>query len=82
MLCADSDNLKRIVDAFPELVERYKEFAVNQKRVRCIDITGLGKLKLGGEYTVKNHNIKGDYYTFVEFGDDVWYFTDRFEEID
>jgi hypothetical protein len=28
MLCADSDNLERIVKAFPELIERYKEFVV------------------------------------------------------
>jgi len=85
MLCADRDNLKRIVEAFPELIERYKEFIVNQKRVRCIDIVGLGTLdeiKLGGEYTIKNHNINGGYYNLVEFGDDVWYSTDRFEEID
>ena len=26
MFCADSDNLKRIVNAFPELIERYKQF--------------------------------------------------------
>ncbi len=27
MLHADSDNLQRIVNAFPEMIERYKEFA-------------------------------------------------------
>ena len=26
MFCADSDNLQRIVNAFPELIEKYKQF--------------------------------------------------------
>ena len=86
MLNADEYNLQRIVNAFPELIERYAAFAKiadKPTRVRCINTEGLGthdKIILGGEYTIKN--AFGDAYHLVEFGDSVWYHDYRFEVIE